>query len=250
MEDVMITKRKFLRDSAVIGLSLMTDISTIIGSTANAADYPAKPVKIIVQQAAGGSLDVILRIVAEHLSRVWGMQSIVLNQPRAGGIIAAPAAATAAPDGYTLFMSAASIFLVLPQHQTNLSFDVSDFVPIGFVGEQPMAIAVSSALGVNSLLELIALSKRQPGGLNCAVSNRGGMAHLTAELFRTRSSADLTFVSYPGTAQALNDVITGRVPILVQILPGMAGAIAGGQLKLLAVSSPARLPSLSEVPTI
>src|SRR5262249_60642576 len=93
----------------------------------------------------------------------------------------------------------------------------------GFVGEQPIAIAVSSALGVNSLLELIALSKRQPGGLNCAVSNRGGMAHLTAELFRTRSSADLTFVSYPGTAQALNDVITGRVPILVQLLPRMAG---------------------------
>ena len=107
------------------------------------ADYPTGPVKIIVAQAAGGSLDVLLRLVAEHLGRAWGTQAVVLNMPTGSGVVAARAAASAAPDGLTLFMASASIFTVLPETQANLSFDVADFVPIGLTGEQPMAIVVS-----------------------------------------------------------------------------------------------------------
>ncbi len=242
----MITRRAFLADSARIGLMPVA----IMGSTARAADYPAGPVKIIVAQAAGGSLDVILRIAAGELSKTWGQQVVVLNLPAGGtGAIAARTAASAVPDGYTLFMAGASLFTILPEIQTNLPFNVDDFVPIAMTGEQPMAIVVSPSLGVDTLPELIALSKRQSDGLNCAVGTRNSFAHFTGEMLRKHSGANLNFIYYPGTAQSLNDVIAGRVPMLVNILPGMAGAVASGQVKLLSVTSPARLRSYPNVPT-
>jgi tripartite-type tricarboxylate transporter receptor subunit TctC len=245
----MITKRVFLSESAAFGLSLMPTVSAIMGSPAQAAEYPVGPVKIIVAQAAGGSLDVILRIAAGELSKAWGQQVVVLNMPAGGtGAIAARAAASAAPDGHSLFMAGASLFTILPEIQTNLLFDVGDFVPIAMTGEQPMAVVVSPSLNVNTLPELITLSKKQSGGLNCAVGTRNSFAHFTAELFRSRAGANLNFIYYPGTAQSLNDVIAGRVPILVNILPGMAGAIAGGQVKLLSVTSPTRLRSFPDIP--
>ena len=244
----MITKRVFIAESAATGLALLPPALLLGGLSASAVDYPTGPVKIIVAQAAGGSLDVLLRVVAEHLGRAWGSQPVVLNMPAGSGVIAARAAASAAPDGYTLFMASASAFTVLPETQTNLSFDVADFVPIGLTGEQPMAIVVSPSLAVNSIQELIALSKRTPDGLNCAVGGRNQLAHLAGELFRIRSGANLSFVYYPGTAQALNDVIAGRVPILVNILPGIAGALAGNQVKLLSITSPARLRNFPDVP--
>ena len=243
----MITKRTFLEQCATIGLSLIPAMAAL---PARAADYPDRPVKIIVAQAAGGSLDVILRLVAEPLGRAWRQQVVVLNMPAGGtGIIAARAAASAEPDGYTLFMAGASIFTVLPQTKAGQSFDVSELTPIGLTSEQPVGIVVSPALGVSTLQELIALSKSTPGGLNCAVGARNSLTHLTAEMFRLRSGANLTFVNYPGTAQSLNDVIGGQVPILVQILAGMVGAIADNQVKLLSLTSPSRLASYPNVPT-
>ena len=163
------------------------------------------------------------------------------------GAIAARAAASAAPDGYTLYMAIASTFISLPELQPNLAPSINDFVPIGFVGEVPMAIAVSPALPVNSLPELIAYSRTQQGGLNVAIPNRGGIPHLATELFRERSGAELTYVFYPGSAQAMSDVISGRVPMIIE---GLAGPLAGGQVKLLAVASPARLATRPNLPTV
>ncbi len=110
-----------------------------LGLAAPAEEFPSRAVKIIVQTAAGSSLDVMARLVAEHLTQIWGQQAIVVNQAGAGGVIAARATAAAAADGYTLFMAGASVFVVLPEIQRNLPFDVNEFVPIGFVGEQPYA---------------------------------------------------------------------------------------------------------------
>jgi len=246
----MMTKRVFLSKSASLGLGLLPVVSSALKSNAQEADYPAGPVKIIVAQAAGGSLDVLLRVSAEHLSRTWGKQVVVLNMPAGGvGVIAARAAAAAPPDGYTLFMAGKSIFTILPEIQANLPFNVDVFVPVALTGEQPFGIVVSPSLGVESLPELIAFSKKQPGGLNCAVGARNSSAHLTAELLRKRSGANLTFVPYPGTAQSLNDVISGRIPVLIQIIPGMAGAIASGQVKLLSITSPERWRTFPKVPT-
>jgi tripartite-type tricarboxylate transporter receptor subunit TctC len=217
---------------------------------AQAEAFPACPVKIIVQTAAGSSLDVMARLLAERLGQIWGQQAIVVNQAGAGGVIAARATAASAPDGYTLFMAGASVFVVLPEIQRNLPFDVNDFVPIAFVAEQPYAILASAKLGVSSLAELIALAKREPGGLNSVAGTHGGLQHMTVEWFRSRSGANLNMVHYPGTAQALNDVITGRVPVMVQTLMPIAGVIAAGEVKLLAIAASARLATHPDIPTV
>lgn len=246
----MITRRIFLSRGATAGLGLAPAVSLMAAWPAAAADYPTGPVKIIVAQAAGGSLDVMLRIVADHLGRVWGTQIVVLNVPTGAGVVATRTTAAAAPDGHTLFMAGASVFTVLPETQAALAPEIAGFVPIGLTGEQPMAIVVSPSVEARSLPELIALSKRSSEGLNCAVSGRNSLAHLTGELLRLRSGANLHFVYYPGAAQALNDVISGRVPILVNVLPGMAGAIAGNEVRLLAVTSPSRLPAFPGIPAV
>jgi tripartite-type tricarboxylate transporter receptor subunit TctC len=145
-------------------------------------------------------------------------------------------------------MAIASTFTMLPVTQRNLPFNVDDFVPVGFVGEVPIAIAVSPKLSINSVSELVALSKKQPGQLNLGIGIHGGVTHLTAELFRNRSGADLTTVVYAGgVAQAMSDVITGRVQVVVD---GLAGPITKGQLKLLAIASSARVASHPDTPTV
>src|SRR5262249_21643530 len=163
--------------------------------------------------------------VVDHLGKLWGQQAVLVNQPGAGGALAAPAVAETPPDGYTLFMALASALVGLPEVQPNLPFNVNDFVPVGFAGEWPRAVAGSPTLQVQSLSDLISQSKRQPGGLNVAVAFRGGVPHLTTELFLTRSGANLTTVHYPSSAQSMNDVISGRVPIIVE---GLGGPVGGG----------------------
>jgi tripartite-type tricarboxylate transporter receptor subunit TctC len=143
---------------------------TAIAPVARGEDFPARPVKIIVQTAAGSSLDVMARLVTEQLAQIWGQQPIVVNQAGAGGLLAARTTAASAPDGYTLFMAGGSVFVVLPEVQRNLAFDVNDFVPIGFIAEQPYALLASNKLGVDSVAELIALSKQQPGGLDVPIA--------------------------------------------------------------------------------
>src|SRR5262245_6978297 len=147
--------------------------ATLTATAAPAQTYPSGPVKIVVGVGPGSSADIICRLVADHLSRIWGQQAIVLNQPGAGGAIGIRAAGNAAPDGATLYMSLASNYVLLPQMQETLPFNVArDFVPIGFVGDQPLVITTTPALGVNSLAEFIALAKKRPGELNVT----GGLA--------------------------------------------------------------------------
>src|SRR5439155_16167052 len=169
--------------------------------------YPNKPIRIITHSAAGGAPDVMLRIVGDRLGALLGQQVVVLNQPGAGGAVAARAGASATPDGYTLYMPAASAFVTLAGLQPNLPLEVPrDFTPIGFVGEQPMFLTVTPQLGVASLKDFIALAKKQPGKLSYAATGRGTMTHLTGELLKSRAGIDVLAVPYTGGApQALND---------------------------------------------
>lgn len=217
---------------------------------AQAEDFPTRPVKIIVQTAPGSSLDVMARLVVEPLAQIWGQQPVIINQAGAGGLIAARATAAAAPDGYTLFLAGGSVFVVLPVVQNNLPFDVDEFVPIGFIADQPYMLLASNKLGVNSTAELIALAKRQPGGLDSVAGTRGGLQHLTVEWFRNRSGANLNMIHYPGPAQAMNDFITGRVPVMMQTVAPVAGIVAAGEAKLLGVASTARLPNYPDTPLV
>ena len=236
---------RFMISRGCLALALVLAASVVRGE-----EFPTRPVKMIVQTAAGSSLDVMARLVAEPLAQVWGQQVIVINQAGAGGLIASRALAASAPDGYTLFLAGGSVFVVLPEVQHDLPFDVNEFVPIGFVSEQPYSLIVSNQLGVKSVAELIALSKTKPGGLDTAAGTRGGLQHMTVELFRDRSGAKLNMIHYPGAAQASTDVIAGRVPVMMQTIAPVAGFIAAGQVKLLAVASAARLPTYPDTPLI
>src|SRR5215510_14995411 len=230
-------------------LMLLGSVLSVFNAAAQV--YPTGPVKLIVPTAAGGAVDVIARIVAEYLRRSWNQPVLVVNHPGAGGAIGVRAAGTLPSDGSTLYFAISSNFVALPEMQATMPYDVArDFAPIGFVGESPMVIGASPALGVNSLAELIALAHRRPNELNLAVLSRGGLPHLTGELLRSRSGADMTVIHYPGAPQALTDLFAERVHLAIESLPAFSGAIAGGSLQALAVASPHRLPNIRDLPTV
>jgi tripartite-type tricarboxylate transporter receptor subunit TctC len=214
------------------------------------ANYPNKPIKIITHSAAGGAPDALLRFVAERLGAILGQQIVVINQPGAGGAIAARAGASAAPDGYTLYMPAASAFVTLAGLQPNLPLQLPrDFTPIGFIGEQPMFLTVPPSLGVSNLAEFIALAKKQPGKLSYSVTGRGTMSHLAGELLKAKAGIDVLAVPYTGGApQALNDAIGGRLSMVIEGLSAFAGPVESGAIKAIAVGSPERLPNFPNLP--
>ena len=226
-------------------------LAGMLGEAAAQADaYPSKPIRIITHSAAGGAPDVMLRIVGDRLGALIGQQIVVLNQPGAGGAVAARAGAAAAPDGYTLYMPAASAFVTLAGLQPNLPLEVPrDFTPIGFIGEQPMFLTVTPQLGVASLKDFIALAKQQPGKLSYAATGRGTMTHLTGELLKSRAGIDVLAVPYTGGApQALNDALGGRLSMVIEGLAALSGSIQGGTMKAIAVGAPERLKDFPDLP--
>src|SRR5262245_63225714 len=170
-----VTRRRFLLYLPAVA-AVLPAISR--SAWAQPQDFPARPVRIITHSAPGGSPDALLRIVADRLSQMWGQQVITLNHPGAGGAVAARTAAAAASDGYTLYMPASSAFVTLPGLQANLPLELPrDFVPVGFVAEQPFFLTVASSLGVTTLPEFIALAKKRPGEISYAATGRGTLAH-------------------------------------------------------------------------
>jgi tripartite-type tricarboxylate transporter receptor subunit TctC len=227
-------------------------IAMFASPAAQAQDYPTRPVTFITPAAAGNSPDVATRIVADRLTQIWKQQIVVLNRPGAGGMIAAQAAAGVEKDGYTLYMTQASTYTVLPiMQEGKMPVDLQKaFVPIGMVGEQPIAVAVNKDVPVNSVAELIALANRTQGGMLFGATNRGGQSHLTGELFRERSKANIQFVHAAGAAVSLNDVIAGRIPIMFEALAGLAPGLQGGGVRPLGVASEKRLTNLPNLPAI
>ena len=227
-------------------------LSAAIPGPARADDYPARPVKIISDSAPGSAVDVTLRMVADRLGHIWGQQVLPINQPGAGGTVSARVAAEAAPDGYTLYMPALSVFLPSPGKAANTALEVPrDFAPIGSVTEQPMFIAAAPSLGVATLPELITLAKKRPGEISYAVTGVGRLTHLTGELLQLRTGIKLLMVPYSGgPSHALNDIMGGRIPLIIEGYQGLAAGIQGGNLKPLAVASAQRLPDFPNLPTV
>jgi tripartite-type tricarboxylate transporter receptor subunit TctC len=223
-------------------------------SSAAAQDYPTRTVTIITPAAAGNSPDVVSRVVADKLSQLWKHQAVIINRPGAGGLIAAQAAAASSveKDGYTLYMTQASTFTVLPiMQEGRMGVDLQTaFVPIGMVGEQPIAVAVNKDVPVNSVAELIAYSAKNKEPMLFGATNRGGQSHLTGELFRDRSKANISFVHAAGASVSLNDVVAGRLPIMFEGLAGLAPGIQGNSLRLLGIASIKRVPNMPNLPTV
>jgi tripartite-type tricarboxylate transporter receptor subunit TctC len=235
----------------VAGLCVAT-LAVTPPAHAQAGNYPEKPVTIIADAAPGATPDVDARFVAEGLSKLWGRQVIVINHPGANGSIAARTATEAVPDGYTLFMPALSTFASLPSVAPNLPLRLPrDFIPIGYTAENPMFFAVTPSLGISTLPELIALAKKDPGKISIAVTGVGRLTHLTGLVFQDRADISLLPVPYNGgPAAALADVVGGRVSMIIEGYSGIVGSVKAGQVKLIAVASPERLPQFPDLPTV
>jgi tripartite-type tricarboxylate transporter receptor subunit TctC len=232
--------------------SLLPCIVALIaaGQPADAQTYPSSPVKIISDSAAGSAPDVITRIVAERLGQVWGQQIVVMNQPGAGGSVAARAAAGSTPDGTTLFMGVSSAFVTMKGAAANIPIQVpQDFAPISLIGEQPMFIAIAPETGIKTLPALIEAAKQKPGEITYAVSGRGRQSHLTGEMLQRRTGIKLLMVPYSGgPAQALGDLMGGRVQMLIEGGTALIGAMQSGKIQTLAVGSDTRLAEFPDLP--
>jgi tripartite-type tricarboxylate transporter receptor subunit TctC len=241
---------KALRHS--FALACFLTAAGVAAVQAQPGSYPAKPVQIIADSSAGSAPDVALRFVADRLSQVWGQQIIVVNRPGAGGSVAARAAAEAAPDGYTLYQPVLSTFVSLRPAAPNVPLHVpKDFLPIGFVSENPMFIATAPALNIATLPELIAAAKKRPGELSYATTGVGRLTHLTGELLQHEAGIKLLLVPYTGgPAHAFSDVASGRVNVIIEGFSGIAGAARSGAIKVIAVASARRLPEFPDVPTV
>jgi tripartite-type tricarboxylate transporter receptor subunit TctC len=199
------------RRAAIALLALLTALIGFLPD-ARAQDYPSRPVRLITDSAPGSAIDVPVRLIAEGLSRIWGQQAVVVNQPGAGGAIAAHSAATAAPDGYTFGAMALSAFVALPGTADNLPVQVPhDVIPVGYLGGAPMFIGAAPWLGVKTLPDLIALAKQKPGELPYGVNGIGRLTHLTGELLQRQANIKLLMVPYTGgTPQIINDIPASR----------------------------------------
>jgi len=226
-------------------------LALALTSRAGAQSFPSGPVKIINSVGAGGGPDVLTRIVADHLTRLWGQQVIVLNQPGGAGAVAIRATASSPPDGHTLYMSLATNYIALPELQSSVQHDVAnDFVPIGFVGAHPMVIAARGDLGVKTLPELIALAKQRKNELNFAAGNRGSILHLTGEWLRSEAGIDVVLLHYASASQAITDVMGGRMHVMIDSMTAMRSAVDSGALRPLAIATRQRQLNYPDLPTV
>ena len=222
-----------------------------LASVASAQPYPAKPIRIVVPFPAGGTTDILARAVAAKLTETTGQPAVVDNRPGAGGNIGAELVAKSAPDGYTFLMGTGGTHAINPGLYAKMPYDhVKDFAPVILVAGVPNVLVVNPALPVNSVQELIAYIKANPGKVNFASSGSGTSIHLSGELFKTMTGLQLTHVPYKGSAPALQDLVGGQVQIMFDNLPSSLALIKGGKLKALAVTSAERSSALPDVPTV
>ena len=202
------------------------------------ADYPTRPVSLVLAFPPGGASDVLARILGRKLEQVLGQPVVIDNRPGAGGNIAADIVAHAAPDGYTLLLGNNSILATNAALYQKINFDpVKDFAPIGLVGLQANILVVNPAVAAKSLAELIALAKANPGKLNYASSGHGLAAHLAGELFKSEAKINLVHVPYKGAAPALQDVIAGHVQMMFATASSVVSHIQEGKVRALAVTT-------------
>jgi len=216
-----------------------------------AADYPNRPVSLVVAFTPGGPSDVLARIVGKKLEAQLRQPFVIENRPGAGGNIAAESVARSAPDGYTLLNGNNSILATNASLYKKIGYDAEkDFAPISLLGLQPNILVVNPQVPAKNLAELIALAKANPGKLNFASSGYGAAAHLAGELFKTEAKIDIVHVAYKGAAPALQDVIAGHVQMMFATSASVIGHIKSGALRPLAVTTLKRTPLLPDVATI
>jgi len=243
-----VRKRSLL--AAMAGLSV-----ALAAPLAWAQAWPSKPVRIVVPFPAGGTTDIVARLISAELSQAWGQQVLVENRAGAGGVIGTEAVARSAPDGYTLLMGTVGTHAINPPlfeaSRQRLPYRaLEDFVPITNVAAVPNVMVVPAASPATTVAEFIALARSRPGALNMASSGNGTSIHLTGELFKSRTGTFMVHLPYRGSAPALMDLIAGNTQVMFDNLPSALPHIRGGRLRALAVTSREPSPALPGVPTI
>jgi tripartite-type tricarboxylate transporter receptor subunit TctC len=242
----------FLPQRFIVAALAMLGVLTTLSTTVQAQndDWPSKPIRLIVAFPPGGASDAVGRFYAEQLSIALKQPIVVDNKPGAGTAIAAEAAAKAAPDGYTLSLAPAGQLTILPHINKNLRYDpFKDFIPIAEVASVPYVIAVSTATSANTLAELIALAKKEPGKITYSSCGTGTLCHLSGEFFKSLTDTDILHVPYKGSAPAITALLSNEVNIAFDTLLILAPQVKAGKVKGLAVSSAVRSPLLPDVPT-
>lgn len=234
-----LTRRAMLQASALLPFA---------GTALAQEAWPARPVRFVVPLAAAGGLDFVARLVADQLGKRIGQQVVVENRTGAGGTIGVETVVKSAPDGYSVLVTNDNVVSAPPILKLNVDY-LKELTPVVLISRQPQAIAVHPSLGVNSLADLIELARRQPG-LSYATSGAGTNQHVLAEWFAQTAGIKLEHVPYRGAGQAVNDVLAGHVKLAFLGPTALLPHHGSGKLRILAQSSPKRVPALAQVPTL
>ena len=240
------------RSFALPGVMGMTLAAIVMGSASvHAQNYPAKPVRVIAPFPAGGSSDLVARIVAQKMGEATGQQFIVDNRPGAGGTLGTELAARAPADGYTLVIGNFAPLAVNPHLQRKLPYDpVRDFTSISLLAVGTTVLVVHPSLPVKSVKDLVALARARPGQLNYGSGGSGTPAHLTGELFNLMAKVNTIHVPYKGTGLSINDLIAGQIQLVFASMPVGLPHVKSGRLRALAVTSEKRTSLAPELPTV
>jgi tripartite-type tricarboxylate transporter receptor subunit TctC len=231
---------------AVCGVTALLQVTT-----AQAQQYPSKPIRMIVPFPPGGGNDILARTVGQRLSEVVNQQIIVDNRGGAGGALGAQIAIAAAPDGYTLFLGSVGNLAQNPVLQEKPSYDsLRDFAPVTLLATSVFALAVNNAVPAKSVQELIALAKAKPGALNYASAGNGSSLHLASEIFKHATGTNIVHVPYKGATPAFTDMIAGQVQMIITTMPAALPHVRSGKVRALGTSGRKRAAVLPDVPTI
>ena len=247
-------KRGLLRERFVMRLlhSLITAVALLSGSCALAQTvYPERPIRMIVPLAAASAVDVAARIVTQKMADNMGQQIVIINQPGASGLIGAEQVARAEPDGYTIGGFNDSIMTMVPNLQSKMRWNIlRDFEPVSLVATIEWGLIAGNQTSYRTAADLIAAAKAAPGTIDYGSGGPGSPQHLAMAMFASAAGISLTHVPYKGATQAATDVAGGQIPVGFQGLGTVAALVRGGQLRLLGVTTEARLPQFPDVPTI
>lgn len=241
-----------LSTSLMVVASVMLGAIEAVDAQDSAAIYPSRPVEFVVPFPAGGTADVLARLIGQAVSENWGQVVVVQNKAGATGALGSEFVARAPADGYMLLMPTGSTHTVLPAFRNDLPYDSDkSFVPVALLATVPNMLVVNPRqISATNTAELIAFLKKNPGKVNFASSGIGGSPHFAGELFKLMSGTNMTHVPYRGSAPALNDLIAGNVQVTIDNLSTVWPQVQQGNLRALGVASPKRTPLAPDVPTI